>query len=104
MDDSLNEIGSYDVINYVETKPDLKDIEDVGQTTTINLSPDTSNLETIIVDISQDLPQVYYETSEQAAYNDLLDSQDTQDSIPVPDSTDYPITLNIEVRKATPDI
>ena len=104
VDDSLNEIGSYDVINYVETKPDLKDIEDVGQTTTINLSPDTSNLETIIVDISQDLPQVYYETSEQAAYNDLLDSQDTQDSIPVPDSTDYPITLNIEVRKATPDI
>ena len=104
VDDSINEIGSYDVINYLETKPDLKDIEDVGQTTTINLSPDTSSLETIIVDISQDLPQVYYETSEQAAHNDLLDTQDTQDAIP--DSTDSPISLGVEVRSTgdTPDI
>ena len=106
VDDSIDEIVSSDVINYLETMPDLKDIEDVGQTATINLSPDTSNLETIIVDISQDLPQVYYEISEQAAYNDLLDSQDSQDSEDViPDSTDSPISLSVEVRPGvSPDI
>ena len=101
VDDWTDDIGSYDVVNYLETKPGLKDIQDVGQTTTINLSPDTSNLETIIVDISQDLPQVYYETSEQAANNDLLDSEDTQDTI----TTDSPIIVNVEVRPGvSPDI
>ena len=80
----INEIES------PETEQDLKDNGDLGQTrqtTTINLSPDTSNLETLIVDISQDLPQIYYETSDEA-YKEVVDTEDDIElGIAVTDST-----------------
>lgn len=94
--EEINEIESSGVINYLETEPDLKDTEDVGQTTTINLSPESSNLETLIVDISQDLPQIYYETSDDS-YNDVVDTEDNLDAgVMITDSTESISTVSAE--------
>ena len=96
-EEELDEIN--DVFNYPETEVELKDTEDGGQTTRIDLSPDSSDLETLVVDISQDSPQIYYETSDEA-YNDVVDTEDDLDvGVAITDSTHSNSTVSVEVSR-----
>ena len=92
--ETSNEIDYNDSVNYVEKEEDLKDEQDVGQTTAINLSPD----DTIIVDLSQtsnnyyktaDEANNYYETADEA-YNEVVETEDDLEAATaITDSIDF---------------